>query len=118
MLSDEECRDIWQTSMSRCHPMNDISVAGILTAKAAYALGAERSRVVKPLGWDSAGTLSVSYPVDYKIRALPNGYRVIHETSSDRGRYGFAESYVLLDEAKAACQKHHESFVLSQLEPV
>ncbi len=44
MLSDEECREIWQTSMARCHPMNDISVAGIRTAKAAFALGVEQGK--------------------------------------------------------------------------
>lgn len=35
MLSDEECREIWRTALARCHPTNDISVAGVFAARAA-----------------------------------------------------------------------------------
>ena len=43
MLSDEECREIWRTALARCHPTNDISVAGVFATRAAYALGVERA---------------------------------------------------------------------------
>lgn len=65
MLSDEECREIWRTALARCHPTNDISVAGVFAARAAYALGVEQTTAAlsKPASEDAREGF-VSVPVE------------------------------------------------------
>lgn len=116
MLSDEEYREIWQTSLARCHPMNDISVAGIRTAKTAFALGVERAHKVKPLVWYPNGSGAYFWALGelYIVRALTNG----EYSASYAGIDDLDGDFQTEHEAKTACQKHHEAFVLSQLEQV
>ena len=77
---------------------------------------------VKRIKWDAFGNLYVGYPgVDYKIRLSDEKFVVIANIDwhgKEEPRTGFELSYGTIDEAKAACQAHHESQVLALLESI
>ncbi len=83
--------------------------------QAAYALGVERARKVKPLVWRRSDNRDGGFALFCKRYAVTN-YKldkglIYYETEPFKRQS--AES---VDEAIAACQKHHDELVLSQLE--
>ena len=85
---------------------------------AGVKLGAERSRVVKPLVWRAVVENEWFKTTDrhYEVFAQQGGSGDFYARDIWRGDTVIDGGS--LDEAKAACQKHHEQFVLSMLEPV
>lgn len=103
MLSDED----YGVIAGNCFD-NDRDVANT-----AHALGAERARKVKPLEWHTSA-YSWALGELYIVRALANGTY----SATYAGIYDIDGDYLTEREAKEACQKHCETFVLSMLEPV
>lgn len=82
-------------------------------ADAAFSLGIERARVVAPLVWEpseSGGWKALNYRV---ISTDSGGWGAYKTDEPHFGRYAHNSR-----DLKAACQKHHVEFVLSQLEDV
>jgi len=78
----------------------------------AYALGVERARRVKPLVW--AKRAHYDEALDRYTAGFIRGEEKNFHASHMGDTIGFFDT---IDEAKAACQKRHDEFVLSQLEP-
>lgn len=79
-------------------------------------LGVERAHKVKPLVWYLNGSGAYFWALSelYIVRALTNG----EYSASYAGIDDLDGDFQTEHEAKTACQKHHEAFVLSQLEQV
>lgn len=108
MLSDEECFNL----------LGDKPIVVAEVMRAAYALGAERACVVKPLVWRAVVENEWFKTTDrhYEVFAQQGGSGDFYARDIWRGDTVIDGGS--LDEAKAACQKYHEVFVLSQLELV
>jgi uncharacterized PurR-regulated membrane protein YhhQ (DUF165 family) len=82
----------------------------------AFNLGIERGRVVKPLVWSAFECYwarAVASGSTYMVGNLLNVSVAHHYQQRVEESLG---SFSAADEAKAACQAHHEQFVLSTLD--
>jgi hypothetical protein len=110
-LSDEDCGLIRKMA-------NEVSAPNWQLPRklmqAAFALGVERAHKVKPLVWYPNGSGAYFWALGelYIVRALTNG----EYSASYAGIDDLDGDFQTEHEAKTACQKHHEAFVLSQLE--
>jgi len=113
MLSDEELEGIGASIAD-----DDMELTFTEVARRAFALGAERARVVKPLVWRAVVENEWFKTTDrhYEVFAQQGGSGDFYARDIWRGDTVIDGGS--LDEAKAACQKRHEQFVLSMLEPV
>jgi len=92
MLSDEDLEGIGASIAD-----DDMELTFTEVARRAYALGAERARVVKPLVWEDSEECSI---------CRPHGYQA------------YDDGVATIAEAKTLIERDHIAHVLSMLEPV
>jgi len=96
MLSDED-RFVIKTKAHDALMAGNKSTLFDRIEDAAYALGAERARVVKPLVWEDSEECSI---------CRPHGYQA------------YDDGVATIAEAKTLIERDHIAHVLSMLEPV